>query len=117
MTSRSLARTRKLNPSSWLLFASSRRWLATTPPPFPTIASCPSPTCACAPAPELPEGLEIDSKTPLNGLISNYAQHVLICTGRSDWPSRIEEDKSGDNLAADLRELVGRGGVFSDVST
>ncbi|KAK3327888.1 FMI1 protein [Cercophora scortea] len=81
---------------------------------FPTVPSCPSPTCACAPTPELPEGFEIDHKTKINGLISNYAQQVLICTGKDDWPSRIEEDNSGDNLAADLRELVGRGGIFSD---
>lgn len=64
----------------------------------------------------MPEGFEIDHKTNINGLISNYAQHVLVCTGKLDWPSRIEDDNSGDNLAADLRELVGRGGTFSDVS-
>jgi len=65
----------------------------------------------------MPEGFEIDHKTKLNGLISNYAQQVLICTGKSDWPSKIEEDNSGDNLVADLKELVGgRGAVFSDVS-
>lgn len=62
----------------------------------------------------MPEGFEIDRKKPINGLISNYAQHVLICTGKEDWPSRIEEDDSGDNLAADLKELIGRGGIFSD---
>ncbi|KAJ9131100.1 Altered inheritance of mitochondria protein 32 [Pleurostoma richardsiae] len=62
----------------------------------------------------MPEGLDIDHKTPLNGLISNYSQHVLVCTGKDDWPSRIEEDNSGDNLAADLRELFGRGGRYSD---
>jgi hypothetical protein len=64
----------------------------------------------------MPEGFEIDHKTNINGLISNYAQHVVVCTGKPDWPSRIEDDNSGDNLAADLRELVGRGGTFSDVS-
>lgn len=64
----------------------------------------------------MPEGLAIDHKTNLNGLISNYAQHVLICTGKDDWPSKIEEDNSGDNLAADLKELIGRGGVYNDVS-
>ncbi|KAK4453171.1 Sucrase/ferredoxin-like-domain-containing protein, partial [Podospora aff. communis PSN243] len=84
------------------------------PAPFPTIATCPSPTCPCAPTPSMPPGFEIDRKTPLNGLISNYAQHVLICTGKNDWPSKIEDD-SGDNLAADLKELIGgRGAVFSD---
>ena len=63
----------------------------------------------------MPEGLEIDHKTNLNGLISNYAQQVLICTGKDDWPSKIEDDNSGDNLAADLKELIGRGGVYNDV--
>ena len=91
------------------------RALATKTPSFPTTPTCPAPTCACAPTPELPPNLPIDHKAPLNGLISNYAQHVLICTGKNDWPSRIEEDNGGDNLAADLRELVGRGGEFSDV--
>lgn len=96
-----------------------RRALATktkTPPPFPTTPTCPAPTCACAAPPELPEGFEIDRKASLSGLISNYAQHVLVCTGKDDWPSRIEEDNGGDNLAADLRELVGPKGKYSDVS-
>jgi len=64
----------------------------------------------------MPEGYPIDHKGNINGLISNYAQQVLICTGKDDWASRIEDDNDGDNLAADLKELVGRGGVFSDVS-
>ncbi|KAM0813561.1 putative Sucraseferredoxin-like protein [Seiridium cardinale] len=79
-----------------------------------TIANCPEPTCDCAETPAMPEGLDIDHKGKLNGLISNYAEQVLICTGKDDWPSRIEEDNSGDNLAADLKELIGRGGVYSD---
>ncbi|CAN8095466.1 unnamed protein product [Discula destructiva] len=62
----------------------------------------------------MPDGLPIDHKGKLNGLISSYAEQVLICTGKDDWPSRIEEDNSGDNLAADLKELFGRGGVYSD---
>ena len=98
--------------------ASPRRALATksnNPPPFPTIPTCPAPTCACAASPTLPSGFEIDHKAPLNGLISNYAQHVLVCTGEDDWPSRIEDAHGGDNLAADLRELVGPKGKFSDV--
>jgi hypothetical protein len=63
----------------------------------------------------MPEGLEIDHNAKLNGVITGYAEHVLVCTGQDDWPSRIEEDKSGDNLAADLKELFGRGGRYSDV--
>ncbi|OIW30070.1 hypothetical protein CONLIGDRAFT_597060 [Coniochaeta ligniaria NRRL 30616] len=90
------------------------RFYTTKPPPFPVVPTCPSPTCQCAPTPAMPEGLEIDHKTNLNGLISNYAQHVLVCTGKDDWPSKIEDDNSGDNLAADLKELIGRGGVYND---
>lgn len=85
-------------------------------PAFPTVPACPTPTCECAATPAMPDGLEIDHKGKLNGLISNYSEQVLICTGKDDWPSRIEEDNSGDNLAADLKELFGRGGVYSDVS-
>ncbi|CAK7216266.1 Altered inheritance of mitochondria protein 32 [Sporothrix bragantina] len=84
------------------------------PLPFSTVSSCPSPTCTCEPTPELPENLPIDYKSPLNGLIGAYDEQVLICTGTSDWPSRIEDANSGDNLAADLKELFGRGGTYSD---
>jgi hypothetical protein len=86
------------------------------PPTFPTIATCPQPTCPCAVTPGLPDGLEIDRASSLNGVMAAYAEHVLICTGRHDWPSRIEDENSGDNLAADLKELFGRGGIYSDVS-
>ncbi len=58
----------------------------------------------------------MDHNGKLNGLISNYAEQVLVCTGQNDWSSRIEEENSGDNLAADLKELIGRGGIYSDVS-
>lgn len=95
-----------------------RRALATRPrrppppPPFPTVSTCPSPTCECA---ATPAGLDIDHKSPLNGVITGYAEQVLVCTGRDDWMSKIEEDNGGDNLAADLKELFGRGGTYSDV--
>jgi hypothetical protein len=63
----------------------------------------------------MPEGLDIDHSKPLNGTMAPYAEQVLICTGKDDWMSRIEEENSGDNLAADLKELMGRGGMYSDV--
>ncbi|ERS95591.1 hypothetical protein HMPREF1624_08107 [Sporothrix schenckii ATCC 58251] len=84
------------------------------PLPFATVPSCPSPTCACEPTPELPADLPIDRTSPLNGLIPAYSEQVLVCTGTSDWPSRIEDANSGDNLAADIKELFGRGGTYSD---
>ncbi|KAL6879001.1 Sucrase/ferredoxin-like domain-containing protein [Trichoderma novae-zelandiae] len=84
------------------------------PPPFPTVSTCPSPTCACAETPAMPDGLEIDRANPLNGVMAGYAEHVVVCTGKDDWPSRIEEENNGDNLAADLKELFGRGGKYTD---
>lgn len=63
----------------------------------------------------MPEGLEIDRSKPLNGTMASYAEQVLICTGKLDWTSRIEDENDGDNLAADLKELLGRGGIYSDV--
>lgn len=64
----------------------------------------------------MPEGLPIDHTTKLNGLISNYAQQVLICTGKDDWPSKIVDENDGDNLAAELGRLMGKKGIYSDVS-
>lgn len=63
----------------------------------------------------MPEGFEIEYSKPLNGTMAPYAEQVLICTGKEDWTSRIEEENSGDNLAADIKELLGRGGIYSDV--
>ncbi|KAF4976066.1 hypothetical protein FZEAL_7244 [Fusarium zealandicum] len=84
------------------------------PPPFDTVPTCPEPTCGCAATPSMPEGLPLDREGPLKGAIAGYAEQVLVCTGRADWPSRIEDDDGGDNLAADLKELFGRGGTYSD---
>jgi hypothetical protein len=63
----------------------------------------------------MPEGLKIDRCKPLNGTMASYAEQILICTGKPDWTSRIEDENDGDNLAADLKELLGRGGIYSDV--
>ncbi|KAG4417622.1 hypothetical protein IFR04_009267 [Cadophora malorum] len=64
--------------------------------------------------PAMPEGLPIDHTKSLNGTMAPYAEQVLICTGKDDWLSKIEDENSGDNLAADIKELMGRGGMFSD---
>lgn len=84
------------------------------PPPFSTVDTCPEPTCGCAATPAMPEGLPLDREGPMKGAIAGYAEQVLVCTGHNHWPSRIEEESSGDNLAADLKELFGRGGTYSD---
>jgi hypothetical protein len=107
---------RPLARSTWRLRV-PRRHYATPPkpPPFPTTPTCPNPTCTCSEMPELPPLMSIDYKTALNGTMAPYAEQVLICTGQEDWSSKIEEENSGDNLAADLKELLGRGGAYADV--
>ena len=94
--------------------SSAVRPFSTLPNPpmrYPTIDICPSPACACTPT---PTGLEIDHKLPLAGTKPGYAQHIVICTGRDDWPSRIE-DEEGPNLAKELKALLGPKGRFHDV--
>lgn len=63
----------------------------------------------------MPAGLPIDHAKSLNGTMAPYAEQVLVCTGKEDWLSKIEDENSGDNLAADIKELMGRGGTYSDV--
>ncbi|EHK41828.1 hypothetical protein TRIATDRAFT_250955 [Trichoderma atroviride IMI 206040] len=62
----------------------------------------------------MPDGLEIDHQNPLKGVMAGYSEHVVVCTGKDDWLSKIEDENSGDNLAADLKELFGRGGKYTD---
>lgn len=101
-----------------LSLAASCRALSSGPSlPYDSVPSCPSPTCPCAAAPPMPDGLKIDGRSPLKGLISEYAEQVLVCSGTEAWPSRIEDDNTGHNLAADLKARLGRGGRYSDVST
>lgn len=97
-------------------FLSQIRYKTTAkPPPFPTIPSCPSPTCACAPTPSFPEGFEIDYSKPLNGSMPAYDTQVLFCTGERDWPSKIEDMNSGSNVVSALKNLIGRGGEYHNV--
>ena len=93
--------------------ASSR--IQSTTPPFPTVSTCPSPTCVCA---ETPAGLDIEREKDLNGSMAPYAQQVVISTGKSDWTSRIEHDGHGTtwgDFGWNLKALLGRGGKYSDV--
>ncbi|EXJ60951.1 hypothetical protein A1O7_05104 [Cladophialophora yegresii CBS 114405] len=61
---------------------------------------------------------EIDHKNPLNGTISPHSQHLIISTGRSDWTSRIEDERengtSWGKVVGDLKGLMGRKGEFRD---
>lgn len=84
-----------------------------TPPPFPVVERCPSPTCQCR---EIPEPLDIDTDSPLNNTTAAYAEQILVSTGHSGWKSRIEEDEDAV-FVRQLKKYLGRGGKFSDVST
>ncbi|OCT45660.1 sucrase/ferredoxin-like family protein Fmi1 [Cladophialophora carrionii] len=61
---------------------------------------------------------EIDHKNSLNGTISAHSQHLIISTGRSDWTSRIEDERengtSWGKVVGDLKALLGRKGEFHD---
>ena len=63
----------------------------------------------------MPDGLDIDTTTPIAGLSPVYAEQVLISTGNSAWKSRIEDDESAWLLRS-LKSHLGRGGKYSDVS-
>ncbi|KAK4936337.1 hypothetical protein LTR10_022765 [Elasticomyces elasticus] len=65
----------------------------------------------------MPEGLDIDRKNVLNGTISPHAQHLVVSSGRSDWTSKIEDEKDTapwGRFTAEVKGLLGRGGDFHD---
>ncbi|KAG9290480.1 hypothetical protein G9A89_002455 [Geosiphon pyriformis] len=47
-----------------------------------------------------PRYLKIDQNSILEGTVKPYYKHVIISTGKSDWPDRIEDDT--DTLASSL---------------
>ncbi len=50
--------------------------------------------------------------------MSPYTQHLIVSTGRSDWTSRIEDEKDTavwGRFTADVKASLGRGGEFHDV--
>lgn len=95
----SLMSCRPLLSCRFLLTAAPRR-LFSTALPFPTVQSCPDPTCKCPPTPDL----DIDHKKSLSGLVGPYKQHLVVATGQQDWTSRIEHDQSCGSLAAGVKQ-------------
>lgn len=84
-------------------------------PPIPFTQSCPLPTCKCA---STPPDLDIDRKTPLLNTMAPYAEQVIICTGKEDWASNIEQEKgpTGDFIKG-LKSVIGKGGEAFDVGS
>ncbi|KAJ9617729.1 hypothetical protein H2204_013482 [Knufia peltigerae] len=84
------------------------------PAPFPVIPTCPDPTCPCS---SMPAGLDIDRKAHLSGTMSAHSQHLIVSTGRSDWTSRIENERDTavwGRFTADVKSMMGRRGEFFD---
>jgi hypothetical protein len=81
---------------------------------IPYVPTCPPDTCLCAPIP-VPE-LDIDRKTPLLHTMAHYAQHVIVCSGKADWSSRIEDEEgAAGDFVRGMKEVIGRGGKRFDV--
>ncbi|KAF1990192.1 sucrose cleavage family protein [Aulographum hederae CBS 113979] len=100
-----------LRPSSYAFQTRhASRLRVPIPPPFPIVESCPPATCSCRP---MPSGLDIDRERPLNGTMAAYAEQVLLCTGKDDWSSKIEEDEDAV-FARELKGLLGRDGKLSN---
>lgn len=85
-------------------------------PSIATIPSCPNPTCACLDTPAMPEGFEIDHKSKLDMTMAPYDAHLVIRTGTSDWPSKIEDSEKFPEIGV-LKRLLTRGGKFAHVCT
>lgn len=66
----------------------------------------------------MPSGLDIDHKTIISNNIAPYTSHVLISTGQSDWPSRIENAAKDTTtwpwgaLTSHLKAAFGRKGQY-----
>ncbi|KAF2648591.1 hypothetical protein K491DRAFT_549835, partial [Lophiostoma macrostomum CBS 122681] len=62
-----------------------------------------------------PPDLDIDRKTPLLHTMAPYSEHVLVCTGREDWSSRIEDEEGVEgDFVRGLKGVVGKGGGLFD---
>ncbi|UPX18360.1 Leucine--tRNA ligase [Ascochyta rabiei] len=82
---------------------------------IPYTESCPAPTCACA---STPADLDIDRKTPLLNTMAPYAEQVLICTGKEDWTSKLEDEGGATGeFVKGLKGVIGKGGPAFDPFT
>lgn len=64
----------------------------------------------------MPEGFEIDHKSKLDMTMAPYDAHLIIRTGRSDWPSKIEDSEFFPEIGI-LKRLLTRGGKYANVCT
>ncbi|KAF1844727.1 leucyl-tRNA synthetase [Cucurbitaria berberidis CBS 394.84] len=82
---------------------------------IPYTQTCPSPTCECA---STPPDLDIDRKAPLLNTMAAYSEQVIICTGKEDWTSNIEQEEGETGaFVKGLKGVIGKGGVGFDPFT
>ncbi|KAB8416324.1 hypothetical protein FH972_024844 [Carpinus fangiana] len=87
-----------------------------------TIATCPEPTCSCAPTPAFPSGVDpIDTKSQLAGTVAIHNRLVVVGTGPNNsgqnWPSKIEKGATGtgSEVIKQLKTSMGvRGQYFNE---
>ncbi|KAG0278800.1 hypothetical protein BGZ95_003088 [Linnemannia exigua] len=78
-------------------------------PPFVGLSdcsACPNP-CGDDDHPHYPSYLKINQTMPLLHSVKSYERHVLISTGKEDWESHIDSDKS--SLAFYLQNAIDKG--------
>ncbi|KAH8712207.1 hypothetical protein GQ44DRAFT_742587 [Phaeosphaeriaceae sp. PMI808] len=79
---------------------------------IPTVSTCPSPTCECA---STPPNLDIDRQTPLLNTMATYSEQVVLCTGKDDWQSNIEQEEGPTGeFVKGLKGVIGKGGSGFD---
>ena len=62
-------------------------------------------TCSCA---STPAGLAIDREKPLKKTVPPYTRHIVLCTGKSDWTSKIDDDPCVEPIIKRIREGLSR---------
>lgn len=111
----SLARPLRRPP---LCIRRPRNYSSTTPlrrAPIQYTPTCPPPTDACACS---PPGLDIDRTSPLLNTMAAHSAHVVVCTGKDDWPSRIDDSPgAAGDFVRGVRGEIGKGGRAFDVRT
>lgn len=80
-----------------------------------TIPICPECTCECAETPAMPEGLEIDHTSKLEGTMATYDVHLILHTSVTDWPSRVEDDERFPEVKL-IKNMLGKNGEYFNVS-
>ncbi|ORX61922.1 hypothetical protein DM01DRAFT_1331397 [Hesseltinella vesiculosa] len=73
-------------------------------PPSQTLVDCSGCTADCDDHPKYPSYLELDTTSDLLGSMKPYGRHVVIATGLSDWPEKIDQDTG--SLAAALSKVI-----------